>query len=317
MDFNADGRTDFFTATFDGSPHVAYGTEDGFAEPVRILDANGERVTLDQFWNYDSKKWDNRGTGDGHCTSAVAFDWDADGDFDLLLGDHDDGNLYLQRNEGTAEEPEFTGKNEMVLAGGQPFALHGGVSAPRLVDWDDDGLTDLVIGSFGESYTGEVAGGVYWYRNIGKPGAPKFAAAFTLIPPTKTQGHSAERPNVGLYADPVDYDGDGDLDLIVGGYAIWMPKPPDLTEAMEARAKKLDAEFTAAQAAHSKQYQDEMRRIETLDLDEDAKGVKVREFFNSDDQRAMRKKLDELHAELRKLRPERERKAGVWVFLRE
>ncbi len=59
VDFNADGRIDFFTATFDGSPHVAYGTEDGFAEPVRILDKNGKRVMLDMFWDYDEKKWSN------------------------------------------------------------------------------------------------------------------------------------------------------------------------------------------------------------------------------------------------------------------
>ena len=76
VDFNADGRIDYFTATFDGSPHVAYGTAEGFAEPVRILDKNGKRVMLDQFWDYDAKKWSRSGTANGQCTSALAFDWE-------------------------------------------------------------------------------------------------------------------------------------------------------------------------------------------------------------------------------------------------
>jgi len=55
VDFNADGHIDIFTGTFDGSPHVAYSSAEGFQSPVRLLDAHGECVLLTQFWNYDTR----------------------------------------------------------------------------------------------------------------------------------------------------------------------------------------------------------------------------------------------------------------------
>ena len=59
-------------------------------------------IQLDVFSSDASKKWDStdrcdpaagvpklNGTpADGHLTSAIAMDWDRDGDFDLVLGDH-------------------------------------------------------------------------------------------------------------------------------------------------------------------------------------------------------------------------------------
>ena len=36
VDFNTDGHLDYITATFDGSPHVSYGSAEGFGAPERI-----------------------------------------------------------------------------------------------------------------------------------------------------------------------------------------------------------------------------------------------------------------------------------------
>jgi hypothetical protein len=312
VDLDDDGRIDFVTATYDGSPHVAYGVDGGFGEPQHILDRDGQRIRLEQFWDLDAKQWRNiEGTKRAHCIAAVVFDWDADGDLDLLLGDKNLGNLYLQRNEGRPGEPAFTGTNEPVLAGGSPFGLDGGMSSLRLCDWDGDGLVDLVCGSFGEPYQGERPGGVYLYRNLGKAGAPEFGVAVALIPPTATTGQQADRPNVGLHADPVDYDGDGDLDLLVGGYSIWTPAAPELGEAERARLAEVEAALAAGQAEIAS-------TVGGIEADgEEARLAKVRAYYSSAEYRALGERLGALRGELEQLVPGRQRKAAVWVYLRE
>ena len=76
VDFDADGKLDIVAGIFDGSPHLSRGTDKGFGAPEQILDRDGRRIVLDQFWNFDTKKWD-RATrkageplqlGGGHAT---------------------------------------------------------------------------------------------------------------------------------------------------------------------------------------------------------------------------------------------------------
>ncbi|MHC5020290.1 MAG: hypothetical protein ACYTGX_09310, partial [Planctomycetota bacterium] len=91
VDLDADGHLDYLTATFDGSPHIAWGSATGFATPERLKDTQGRRLLISSIWNYDAKKHENLGWAmpDGEarkerCISALAFDWDGDGDYDLL-----------------------------------------------------------------------------------------------------------------------------------------------------------------------------------------------------------------------------------------
>jgi len=255
VDLNADGKLDIVAGVFGGSPQIAYGSDKGYLAPVELLDANGELMVINQFWNVEAKKWDSTDRcspkgGEpmpkGHGTSAWAFDWDADGDLDILLGDHDAGYIYRRINQGTAREPKFSGTNLPLMAAGKPLQVPGTCTTMRTIDWDGDGRMDLMAGGMGDSYQDGLGGGVYLWRNIGFVGSPEFAAPVTLIEASaKAKGDAPSRPDAGLYMDAGDIDGDGDLDVLVGGYSMWKPAARELKAEEQARVETIRAEMKA------------------------------------------------------------------------
>ena len=47
--------TDILAGTFSGSPWISLGTMQGWSKPQQILDQNGDRIVLNQFWNYETE----------------------------------------------------------------------------------------------------------------------------------------------------------------------------------------------------------------------------------------------------------------------
>lgn len=104
-------------------------------------------------------------------------DWDDDGDQDLLVG----GGYGWPRiviNDGTLDRPAFRApvriraegepirfvRNELL---GKPHNWHDmGYPYPDFVDWDGDGLRDLVFPN--------ETNRIFWYRNVGQRNAPEF-----------------------------------------------------------------------------------------------------------------------------------------------
>lgn len=71
-----------------------------------------------------------------------------------------------------------------VMAGTQPIDVEIGHAAPWLADMDGDGVTDLLVGQFGD-------GKCRLYRNSGTNQQPVYASGFTFI---KAGGDFAKVP---------------------------------------------------------------------------------------------------------------------------
>ncbi|WP_369178911.1 beta strand repeat-containing protein [Candidatus Thiodubiliella endoseptemdiera] len=136
----------------------------------------------------------------GYSTPNLA-DIDGDGDLDLVVG-KDDGTLKYYQNTGTTSNPTYEAKT------GDSNPFNGidvvNYSSPILVDIDGDGDLDLVVG--------ENDGTLKYYQNTGTTSNPAYEV--------KTgDSNPFNGIDVGNFSAPtlVDIDGDGDLDLVVGG----------------------------------------------------------------------------------------------------
>ena len=75
-------------------------------------------------------------------STANCADLDGDGLVDLVLGDTS-GRVFWSRNEGSATAPSFTGRQPVQVGDGNLKVSHK--SDPCPVDWDDDGVLDLLV----------------------------------------------------------------------------------------------------------------------------------------------------------------------------
>jgi hypothetical protein len=323
VDFDADGQIDIVAGIFDGSPHLVRGSAKGWGKPEQILDRDGQRIVFNAFWNFDSKKWDETSRCDpdgytpatkGLLTSAVALDLDGDGDLDLVCGDHYTGSVFARRNEGTAKEPKFATKNERMHAGGKPIDVPGTVATVRLVDWNGDGLQDLVCGSMGDPYGTDPGGGVFLFLNVGTKAKVEFGPMQTLLESSQKGATAPTRPDVGLHPDFVDHDGDGDLDMVVGGYSSWNPPTPVLTAEQQDRVKVLKAEVDKLDEQMQAMYRGISEAVQGLGEAEAAK--KREELFaaKKDELGALGKQRQTLQKELDPMVAGPKRESFVWLF---
>ena len=182
-DWNDDGIRDLVVADGNGTVMVFLGTRNGSLRSGQHLRAGGEPLQV------------------GGRASVLVCDWNNDGAKDLVLAD--DKGYYVCLNSSSTGAPVLSGP-QPILFGGRK-AAYARPNLGSFVDWDGDGRKDLIGCHFENS--------VRFYRNIGSGAIgeePKFQDPEGIV---ILRGES---PQMISGADVVDWNGDGDPDILTG-----------------------------------------------------------------------------------------------------
>jgi hypothetical protein len=198
-DWNADGLPDLI---------VGEKTSDGLGK-VRVYLNTGTvaNVVYGSYFYAQSNGSDLSVTAAG-CLGAFprVYDWDGDGRQDLLVGQGDGRIALFLNNSNIQSAPQFAAPTWLQVGPtGSKVDINVGTRATLdIVDWNNDGRYDLVVGSYD--------GKVRVYLNQAVSGVADFQSEIIV------QSGSADlvAPGLRSSASVVDLDGDGRKDLVIG-----------------------------------------------------------------------------------------------------
>lgn len=178
----------------------------------------------------------------GALVTPVSFDWDGDGDEDLICG-NTSGNIGWFENLDGGNPPRWA-EVQLLEADGKPIHVqagpNGSIQGPAeakwgyttlsVADWNHDGLPDLIVNS--------IWGRIEWFENVGILTAPTLRSAQPVLvawdgappKPDWTWWKPAGQELVTQWrTTPVVYDwnDDGLNDLIMldhEGYLAWFER---------------------------------------------------------------------------------------------
>jgi len=227
----------------DGDFDLIVGDEDG---RVALVENTG-KLRADRIPQFLAPRYFQQEAEDLKCgalATPVGFDWDDDGDYDILSGNTAGYILFFENLSGAGVEkprwaaPQFVEAAEKVIRiqAGKNGSIQGpceakwGYTTLSVADWDGDGLPDVVANS--------ILGKVQWYRNVGTRVKPRLAEAKPIevewsdAQPTLAYGWLRPEGKALLTqwrTTPVavDWDKDGLMDLVMldqEGYLAWFQR---------------------------------------------------------------------------------------------
>ncbi|HEY4260126.1 MAG TPA: exo-alpha-sialidase [Schlesneria sp.] len=165
----------------DGDLDLIVGDEDGRVAIVENTGLFVDRVPQFQPPHYFQQQADD--VKFGALATVCGFDWDGDGDDDIIAGNTAGYIAFIENVSTSGQEGsvwaapkklQVDGKTIRIQAGPNgsiqgPAEAKWGYTTQSVADWDHDGLPDLIVNS--------IWGKVHWYRNVGERTAPRLAKA--------------------------------------------------------------------------------------------------------------------------------------------
>lgn len=247
VDLDGDGLRDFISSSYDPGHCFLFRGVPGhkFASREELMDTTGVPVR-----SVPQLKQNFQCFG----SFFAPVDWDADGDYDLLIGCFD-GHLKLRINEGSVNHASFAAENTTVDAGSKPLKV-GAHCCPVVADWDGDGVWDVLSG--GDD------GSVTWFRNVGAAGTPRLEEGVTIVKKHPTHGYNLLPwsedeivPGIRSQIEVIDHNGDGKLDLLLGDfYTAYEPRPN-----LDDDGKKMLRALVAENESKARPFAEKMKAL--------------------------------------------------------
>ena len=230
-DLNDDGFLDMITGQYHpGEVTWFRGSTEGFLPGIKLPQEGDPSADWSPMMPGDEGPDDEIETFTYWVYSSAAMgDFDDDGDYDLVFGGS--GGLRMSENIGTPKDPKFGRRQLLLDEDGNPLVVRtlspeeieafnqiggefspdgDGKTSPYVVDWDRDGVLDLLVTG---AYTKPGDPAVMFFKGVKTDSGHRFQTGVDLL---RTADGSKALPGSGprVYVD--DWNGDGVPDLIVG-----------------------------------------------------------------------------------------------------